>query len=156
MAGKPYIRVMFIFKNREFPRWSGPLIGILAGGYTGLIQFRPGGLPIWVVVLGGAMIGGLAGCLVFLLDPSRPTEGTEELPEHLVNTSCQTSGLVGRALAFLGLLLCWAPFLGLVLNLIGILVNRRTDDWALVVSKIGFVFGAIVSLVTLIGIVLGW
>ena len=147
---------MFIFKNREFPRWSGPLIGILAGGYTGLIQFRPGGLPIWVVVLGGAMIGGLAGCLVFLLDPRRPVEASEGLPEHLVNTSCQPSGLVGRVLAFLGLLLCWAPFLGLVLNLVGILVNRRTDDWALVVSKIGFVFGAIVSLVTLIGIVLGW
>ncbi|MCP4812983.1 MAG: hypothetical protein GY888_10765 [Planctomycetaceae bacterium] len=101
------------------------------------------------------MIGGLAGCLVFLLDPGRPVEASEGLPEHLVNTSCQPSGLVGRVLAFLGLLLCWAPFLGLVLNLIGILVNRRTDDWALVVSKIGFVFGAIVSLVTLIGIVLG-
>ena len=147
---------MFIFKNREFPRWSGPLIGMLAGGYCGLRQFRQGGLPIGITVLGGAMIGGLAGCLVFLVDSKRPVEASEGLPEHLVDTSRRPSGLVGRVLALLGLLLCWTPFLGLVLNLIGILVNRRTDDWALVVSKIGFVFGAIVALVTLIGIVLGW
>jgi hypothetical protein len=147
---------MFIFKNREFPRWSGPLIGILAGGYCGLSQFRPGGLPIWITVLGGAIIGGLAGCLIFLLDPGRPVEASEGLPEHLVNTSCRPSGLVGRVLALLGLLLCWTPFLGLVLNLIGILVNRKTDDWSLVVSKVGLVFSAFVTTVTLIGFILDW
>ncbi len=156
MAGKPYIRVMFIFKNREFPRWSGPLIGMLAGGYCGLSQFRPGGLPIWITVLGGATIGGLAGCLVFLLDSKRPTDASERLSEHLVNTSHRPSGLVGRVLALLGLLLCWTPFLGLVLNLIGILVNLKTDDWAVLVSKVGLVFSAFVTTVTLIGFILDW
>ena len=146
-----------IFKNRRFPRWAGPLVGVMVGGYCGLQNpFVPGALPVWMTMAGGAIMGGLAGSLVIFLDPRSSDVATEGLPEHLINASQTPSGLVGRVLSLFGLLLCWTPFLGPVLNLIGVWVNCDTDDWALVVSKIGFVVGAIVSLVTLIGLILGW
>jgi len=44
----------------------------------------------------------------------------------------------------------------LVLNLIGVQVNRETDDWAIVGSKFGLVIGTTVSLLMSIGLILGW
>ncbi len=143
--------------NRRFPRWSGPLIGGLVGGYVGLRNLvNPGGLPIGWMVLGGVLIGGFAGSLAILLDPKRTENLSEGLPDHLTGANQVPAGFVGRVLALFGLMLCWFPFIGLALNLIGVLVNRGTEDWALLVSKFGLFVGVIVSLVTLAGIILGW
>lgn len=146
-----------LFANRRFQCWSGPLIGGLVGGYVGLQNLvNPRGLPIGWMVLGGVLIGGLAGSLALLLDPIPTGNVTEGLPDHLTGADQVPAGFVGRVLALFGLLLCWFPFVGLTLNLIGVLVNRGTEDWALIVSKFGLVVGVIVSLVTMAGIILGW
>ena len=147
---------MYLFKNKRFPRWYGPLIGVAAGGYVGMknIIGANAGVPWYLMVLGGMLIGGLAGCLVFLLDPPPKTEEPLDLPEHLSSLSQQPSSLVGRVLALFGVLLCWFPFLGLVLNAIGYSVNRKVDDWAIWASRIGLAVSALVSVGVLVGILL--
>src|SRR4051812_17642081 len=70
-------------KNRNFPRWSAPLVGTIAGALCGL----RGGLnaqdPILFYVLGGSLIGGLAGALIFVLHPSDAVEAPVGIPIHL-------------------------------------------------------------------------
>ena len=70
-----------LFTNRRFPRWSGPLIGGLVGGYVGLRNLvNPGGLPIGWMVLGGVLIGCFAGSLAILLDPKNNGESIGRAP----------------------------------------------------------------------------
>ena len=147
---------MYLFKNKRFPRWCGPLIGVAAGGYVGMknIIGANAGVPWYLMVLGGMLIGCLAGCLVFLLDPPPKTEEPTDLPEHLSSLSQHPSSLVGRVLALFGVLLCWFPFLGLVLNAIGYSVNRKVDDWAIWASRIGLAVSALVSVGMLVGLLL--
>ena len=151
------------FYNRQFPRWLGPLIGAIVGAYCGFGNpFGPGALPLWFTVVGGASIGCVAGALVMFLDPSLPDTTATVLADRSGKNlvKCRgtgtPSGVVGRALTLFGLLLSWIPFLGLVLNLIGVQVNRGTDDWAIVGSKFGLVIGTTVSLLMSIGLILGW
>ncbi|MCH2372366.1 MAG: hypothetical protein MK324_17855 [Pirellulales bacterium] len=144
-------------EDRRFQRYLGPVIGLIAGAFCGLQNpFAPGALPVWITVAGGALIGGIAGILVMVLDPLAPIVTTEDLSDYDVKRSKMPSSLVGRVLSLFGLLLSWIPFLGLVLNLIGVLVNRGTDDWAMVFSKISLTLGLIVSVMMLIGLILGW
>ena len=144
-------------EDRRFQRYLGPVIGLIAGAFCGLQNpFAPGALPVWITVAGGALIGGIAGILVMVLDPLAPSVTTEDLSDYDVKRSKMPSSLVGRVLSLFGLLLSWIPFLGLVLNLIGVLVNRGTDDWAIVFSKISLTLGLIVSVMMLIGLILGW
>ena len=144
-------------EDRRFRRCLGPIIGLIAGASCGLQNpFAPGALPVWITVAGGALIGGMAGILVMVLDPLAPIVITEELSDQDVKRSKMPSSLVGRVLSLFGLLLSWIPFLGLVLNLIGVLVNRGTDDWAIIFSKISLALGLIISVIMLIGLILGW
>ena len=110
-----------MLNNRQFPAWCGPLVGILAGVYVAMKKMVLGnaGLPGYQMILGGMVIGGLAGCSVFLLDPRGRAEPSSLFAEHLVPTTRRPSRLVGRALASFGVLLSWFPLLGLVLNFIG-------------------------------------
>ncbi|MCH2178590.1 MAG: hypothetical protein MK106_07275 [Mariniblastus sp.] len=147
-----------MLKNRQFPPWCAPLVGILAGGYVAMKNMVLGnaGLPGYLMILGGMVIGGLAGCSVFLLDPRGRAEPSSLFAEHLVPTPRRSSSLVGRVLAAFGVLLSWFPLLGLVLNLIGYLVNRKTDDWAVWTSKIGLIVGLSVSVGMIFGFVIEW
>ena len=61
-------------------------------------------------------------------------------------------GLVGRFLAIAGILLCWMPVLGLVLNLVGFGVNRHAEDWPRKVSIAGAVIGGLVVAIMVIGL----
>ena len=132
-------------------------MGMLVGAYCGLQNpVNPGALPVGLTVLGGALIGGLAGSLALRLDLGSTDDGTDGTPDYPTGANQVPAGFVGRVLALFGLLRCWFPFLGLVLNLNGVLVNRGTDDWSWVVSKLGSVVGTLVALVTLVGIILGW
>ena len=151
------------FYNRQFSRWLGPLFGSIVGAYCGFGHpFVPGELPLWITVVGGASIGCVAGTLVMFLDPSLPDTTPNALAERSGKNlvKCRgtgtPSGVVGRALTLFGLLLSWIPFLGFVLNLIGFQVNRETDDWAIVGSKFGLVIGTTVSVLMVIGLILGW
>ena len=70
-------------EDRRFRRCLGPIIGLIAGASCGLQNpFAPGALPVWITVAGGALIGGIAGILVMVLDPLAPIVITEELSDQ--------------------------------------------------------------------------
>lgn len=141
------------FMNHQWTRWSGPIAGLLAGSYVGLGNpLAPGGPPTWITVVGGGVIGVVAGCLVMVLDPSLPTRKPVSLEDGSSLSKKRNSTVVGRVLAVFGLLVCWLPFFGLAFNLIGVLVNRGTTDGATAVSKTSLVIAGIVSLMMAIGL----
>lgn len=141
------------FMNRQLTRWLGPIAGLLAGAYVGLGNpLAPGGPPTWVTVVGGGLIGVVAGCLVMVLDPSLPISKPESMESGSSPSIKRNSTVVGRVLAVFGLLVCWLPFFGLAFNLIGVLVNRGTTDGAAAVSKTSLVIAGIVSLMLAIGL----
>ena len=89
-------------EDRRFQRYLGPVIGLIAGAFCGLQNpFAPGALPVWITVAGGALIGGIAGILVMVLDPLAPSVTTEELSDYDVKRSKMPSSLVGRVLSCL-------------------------------------------------------
>jgi hypothetical protein len=133
-------------KNQKFPSWSAPLVGMIAGALCGLKGAMNAPIPPYLFVLGGALIGGLAGSLIFIIDPRPETEIPEGLPHHLSTGHVENpSGVVGRFLAIAGLFLCWTPFLGFVLNSIGLAVNWKSRDWARIISIIGLLIGTLVA-----------
>ena len=141
------------FMNRQLTRWSGPIAGLLAGAYVGLGNpLASGGPPTWVTVVGGGVIGVVAGCLVMVLDPSQPTRKPESLEDGSSPSRKRDSTVVGRVLAVFGLLVCWLPLFGLAFNVIGVFVNRGTTDGASVVSKTSLVIAGMVSLMMAIGL----
>lgn len=137
-----------VMRNHSFPRWSAPLIGIVVGAFCGLRAGLRAQIPLVWFIAGGAVIGGLAGSAILLLEPRQPEPVNLDVPLHLQRMRPENpSGVVGRFLALAGCLLCWFPILGFILNLLGYLVNRRVDDWAKFASLFGLVLGA--SLTTL-------
>ncbi len=135
-------------KHLRIPRWCAPFTGVLVGGYCGLRAGLKAQIPLVWFVSGGAVIGGVAGLLIVLLEPRVSGGDDPNLPAHLQRIPLENpSGVVGRFLALAGLLLCWFPILGFVLNLAGYLVNRKTGDWAKRASLVGLVLGAIISIV---------
>lgn len=130
-------------KNFRFPRWTAPLLGVIVGSFCGLRAGLRAQIPlVWFVTIGAA-IGGLAGALILLLEPAARVPANPDLPAYLQRASpINQSGVVGRFLAVTGSLLCWFPVLGLVLNLIGWALNRKSDDWARLVSLIGLIIAA--------------
>lgn len=139
--------------NMTFPRWSGPFVGMIVGVIVGLKGDVDADLPMAARFLGGAVIGGIAGCLIFLIDPKQQEAASDDLLSHFdARVVTRPSGVVGRVLAIAGILLCWTPFLGLVLNLIGLAVNWKSEDWARKVSIAGVVVGGIVAIVMAIAL----
>src|SRR5262245_48750469 len=97
-------------KNRRFPRWSAPLVGVIAGALCGLRGGLHAQEPIAFYILGGAIGGGIAGAAIFVLEPSEAMEAPVGIPAHLWPEQ-RESGVIGRFLAVAGCLLCWTPFL---------------------------------------------
>lgn len=142
--------------NMTFPRWSGPFVGMIAGVIVGLQGGADADIPIAACVLGGLVIGGIGGCLVFLIDPKPSETASDELLSHFdAKVVARPSGVVGRFLAIAGIFLCWTPFLGLVLNLIGLAVNWKSEDWARKISIAGVVVGGAVAVLMAIALACG-
>lgn len=143
-------------KNHRFPRWSAPLLGIVVGGLCGLRAGLRAQIPLAWFVVGGGVIGGLAGAFILLLEPTGQETKDENLPAFLQPAVSQNrSGVVGRFLAVAGCLLCWFPILGLVLNLVGFLVNRSADDWARFASLLGLAIAACLSTLFVVLLAMG-
>ena len=56
------------------------------------------------------------------------------------------ASFIGNFLAIAGVLLCWAPIIGILLAIVGTFINRRSPGWPRTVSLIGVVlsvFGTI-------------
>jgi len=115
-------------------------------------------LPVTAFMASGAVTGGLAGCLIQLIDPGPSGDVAKELPpdaaEHNIT---HPGGIAGRFLAVTSLSFCRASVLGFVrfeLSLIGSMVNRKSDDWACRALKIGVIIGGLLSVLIFIGIAL--
>ena len=144
-------------QSLHFSKFKAPYLGTLLGGCCGIQNpFLPGALPVWLAIAGGAIIGGFAGLLVLILDPSTEVTENNVSPTKTKEDARTHSTLVGRTLSLFGILLCWTPVLGFLINLMGVYVNRGTRDLAIVVAKTGLIIGTIVSALTLSGIFLGW
>lgn len=129
---------------------------MIAGALCGLRAGLNAQIPIYFCLLGGSIIGGLAGALVFLLDPRPASEIPAGMPVHLWTGHVDNpSGVVGRFLAIAGCVLCWTPFLGFILNLIGLAVNWKSRDWARIASMIGLLVGTLIAIAMAIGLALG-
>lgn len=139
------------FHNRFFSRWMGPSIGLVVGAYCGIQNpFALGGLSQLTAIIGGAVLGGFAGILVMLLDPKPEQKNTQNQIRDFTEEVGGSSHLVGRVLAFFSLLMCWMPFIGFGLSLIGYVVNRRSTDAAFWVASFSLLIALTVTLGTLV------
>ena len=122
----------------------GPLIGLVVGAYCGIQNpFALGGLSQLTAIIGGAVLGSFAGILVMLLDPKPEQKNTQNQIRDFTEE-------VGGVLAFFYLLMCWMPFIGFGLSLIGYVVNRRSTDAASWVASFSLLIAMTVTLVTLV------
>jgi hypothetical protein len=93
--------------------------------------------PEWLFY--GAILGGSAGCLLFLLDGQKADK-----------TIRKPSTLIGRFFAILSVPTFFLPYVGLTIGGISLFMNRRVTGWPIVVTWIGLVLSGIISgLVTL-------
>jgi len=126
------------------------LVGAVDGLFLGFrVARREEFVMLIPTLIGGAVIGAMAGGLVFLLDTPKNSGSINS------STNSNPSSVVGRFLAVTGLLLFWAPIIGLVVSVIGWIANFKTTDWAKICSIIGTVIGLLVSGVVVSAIVFG-
>lgn len=152
-------------KNRIFPRWSGPFVGAIVGTIVGVqaaIRNRGGELGVSSVyfIIGGAIIGMFAGCLIALLDspPKETDQGDtfeQYLPAHLVQKKrVSQSGLVGKVLALIAFPMSLFPIVGLMFIIPAVVVNRNSIGWTKTISWIAFVISICLSTIVGIGLVI--
>ncbi len=140
-------------KNTAFPRWAAPLVGIVAGalfGGRGARRAGEGFSPTWMV--GGAVLGLVAGLFVWLLDKPKAEgeqilEGTQtsEGGQATAVASEASGSVITRFFALLSILLCWAPVVGLVIGGIAWFLNRNVRGWPKIASLIGTVIALLIT-----------
>ncbi len=140
--------------DANFPRWSAPFVGMLVGTGIGLKSGQRTGeglSPTWLI--GGAIIGGLAGGLIFLLDsPPAATDDDSLIQAPQQKVAPTDSGtLISRFFALLSLPLFWVPVVNLILAGVSLLLNRKTQGWPKTVTKIALALSVLITLL-LIGI----
>lgn len=128
-------------KDLNFPTWSGPLAGVLIGTLVGLRAIPNSDVPLLFLAIGGALIGGMAGSFMLLLDRPKRQSTTK-------------SSLVGKSIAVIGIPLALVPVIGFAFNIAGVVVNWRANDWPRITSIVAFGLSAIV-LVPVIIIIVG-
>ena len=125
--------------NRNFPRWAGPALGIVAGFGCGLAAYSQNKLfGVWLIMY-GPVLGFIAGCLMLLLD--RPMSQVH---------AGKGSSVVQRVLAVSALLLFFHPILGLILGVVALILNRNAADWARPVSSLALALTVLTHIVFLI------
>ncbi len=120
--------------NQKFPRWAGPLVGAVIGAVVGLRAMRRERVEDWFYPVGGALLGALAGGVLWLMDapPSRPR---------------RYASAVGTLLAVLAVFPGIFPFVGLPFGIPAFLVNRRVTGWQNTASRLGLGICVVLSVV---------
>lgn len=132
----------------ELPRWSAPIVGAVVGAFLGLRSSRDIEGPLLFIIAGGAAIGGLAGCLIFLFDSKPASESNPYAsPSDFAfdKMAPAPSGVIPRFLAVTSVVLFFAPVMGLGVGVAALIANRNSHDWAKTVSKVGVGIGVVVS-----------
>lgn len=136
--------------NRTFPRWSGPLVGTIAGTLLGVRQVTRGEdtFDDWAMVLACAGVGLLAGVVIAIFDrPTPPARQSDETDQCTATpTRSEKASALSRILAFASLLLCWMPMIGLSISIVALIMNKQHGGSALTVSKIGFWCSLIITI----------
>ena len=86
-------------------------------------------------------------CQRQLMSAIRLSDLGDAKPDELAKALSVRESFVGQVVAVLGLLLCWLPFVGLGLGLLGMLLNLRSAKWPRTLSQIATIVGIIVSLI---------
>jgi len=84
--------------------------------------------------------------LIWLLDSS-DEHSVESDRAHPIQPIESQGSLFGRVFAVLCVAVFWAPFVGLGLSIVAIIMNYRVAGWPRVVSRIGAVLSAIITIV---------
>jgi hypothetical protein len=141
-------------RDGNYPRWSAPFIGMIAGAGIALKvgeDIGEGFSP--TVLVGGLIAGGLAGGLIFLIDV-KPAEDKSLSRQGRYGEPGDTQGdpgtLMSRFFAVLSPLLCFVPVLNLLWSVSAFFMNRRVYGWPKTVSKIGLVLSVLFSVLILI------
>src|SRR5437016_4345366 len=106
------------------PRFAAPIIGAGVGLFAGYRAMRRAHSDNLIYPLGGALMGAMAGSVIWLMDAPR----TPDQPPP------STAGTVLAILAvFPGVL----PFVGLLFGLPAFVVNRKVSGWPNRISRLG-------------------
>jgi hypothetical protein len=73
-------------------------------------------------------------------------------PLTLQHNLIKRVSFVAKACAVLGLLLCWAPLIGIIPATIALLMTRRRPGWVANASVVAFVLSALSSLILLLAV----
>jgi len=124
-------------QNPSFPRWPGPIIGGGVGVALGLRLMLHDAVVDWIYLACGALLGAVAGSLVWLIDA--PTE------------EGQPASIAGTLLAVLALCLGCMPVFGLLFGIPAFLVNRRVVGWQNRASRLALGLGVVLTFVVIVG-----
>src|SRR4051812_48736816 len=116
----------------HLPRWSAPFFGIVLGVVVAVAAIGTSNEILWEwAALFGFTLGGGAGLLILLLEPSPPKEPV----------IARAPALGERFLVFVGLLLSPVPVVGLCMSVAAFLATREYPGWPRVASVIALAIG---------------
>jgi hypothetical protein len=107
----------------------------------------------WQWILGGAVVGGFGGVLVWLVDHPAPKPQFGDISVYrspgawdAAESPAEPGSLIDRALALLSVLFFVFPIVGLVVALVAFYANRRTSGWPRSASRIALALSLISSI----------
>ena len=133
--------------KRSYPAWAA-LILVPTIFVHSLVRFVIQGKAItlgWII--GGLVVTGILGAIVFLLDQPGRRQQEESEREDLVEGGEHEGGrLVPRFLTFTSILLFFIPIMGLVLAVAALIANWNRPGWSRILSRISLVLSGVVTI----------
>jgi hypothetical protein len=129
----PLARMIPFLRNRNYSRWSAPLVGLFVGLWIAIRQWSSEEDPDFSFALIAGGLGLAAGLIVLVADgsgekrSSQPAGSSGDIPE---------SRTIERAMAIIALVMVIFPMVGLIISLIALAANFRHPGWPRVVSAL--------------------
>jgi hypothetical protein len=123
-------------ESRRLPRWSAPISGAGLGVVLSFRAMKRDGQAKWMYPVAGAILGGLAGGVLWLID-------TPTGDERRVSA-------IGSLLAVLAVFPGILPFIGIAFCLPAFVLNRRVAGWQNRVSRLGLCVCVLLTIVAMV------
>lgn len=149
-------------KHRHLPGWVAPWIGAGIGAAVGLrVAEHPQPGSPWPLLLGGAAVGLVGGLFVWManrsagptpsLPPMHARPPASSAPDN-IQSQAQHQSVLPAVVAQLALLLCWTPYVGLVLAAVAMWLNRNREGYPRKISRIAFAVASVFTAIALVGL----